>query len=73
MTDFELDALLSAARSRFLARSDASFDFDAGLADAYRRAAMAKGHAENQAEQQRRARRRRGDGGQPRHRSAGGS
>lgn len=34
----DLDELLHAARSAFIARSDASFDFDAGLADVYRRA-----------------------------------
>lgn len=36
----DLDALLRAARSGFIARSDASFDFDAGLADVYQRAEL---------------------------------
>jgi DNA invertase Pin-like site-specific DNA recombinase len=82
--DLELDALLRAARTRFLKRSDASFDFDAGLADVYERAVMADVRAalsqadlslraEDQAEQRRRARRRRDDGGRPGHRSVGGS
>lgn len=38
--DDDLDALLHAVRSRFRVRSDASFDFGAGLADVYERASM---------------------------------
>lgn len=36
--DQELDELLAAVRSRYIARSDACFDFDAGLADVRERA-----------------------------------
>jgi hypothetical protein len=81
--DLELDALLRAARTRFLKHSDASFDFDAGLADVYERAVMAGARdalgradlplrAEDQTEQRRRARRRRDGGGRPGHRGVGG-
>jgi hypothetical protein len=38
--DRELDELLRAVRDRFIARSDASFDFEAGLADVRERAGL---------------------------------
>ena len=68
----ELDDLLRTARSRFLARADASFDFAAGLADVYERASMRRA-AERLAPPRRETRRRPDDGGEARHRTAGGN
>lgn len=38
LEDHELDEIVRGARARFIARADACFDFDAGLADVYERA-----------------------------------
>lgn len=38
--DHEIEKLVRAAQGRFVARADATFDFDAGLADIYRRAGL---------------------------------
>ena len=69
--DHELDDLLRVARSRFLARADASFDFAAGLADVYERASMRRA-AEVLEPRQRKPRRRPDDGGAAHHRTADG-
>jgi hypothetical protein len=40
LDDRELDEILRVTRARFVARTDADFDFDAGLADVYERAGL---------------------------------
>lgn len=87
-TDNELDAVLRAVRERFIARTDASFDFAAGLADVYERAGLPglsandtgaasgtsdAGAADSDEAARRRRRQARQDDAKPRGRRAGGS
>lgn len=69
----DLDELLHAARSGFIARSDASFDFDAGLADVRQRADLLRLDQElSAADSAPRPRRRQRDDGPPRSLRADG-